>query len=771
MKLRTNQFKNTSDFQGETGSATLNMAKLSLFMENMIKNYNYPELAVLREWVSNAHDSHVASGVDSKIKVTLPSQLNPTLIVQDFGAGMSHEFVTDSYLCIGTSSKDESDDEIGGFGQGAKSALAIASQYTMTTIHNGLKSVFIFERSPMGGIDYKAPIVRVPTDEPNGVTVQVAVDRIDQYSEVNINRVLAGWSNSAIELNTGKEFFSIPDNSEEVTYEVEVSDAQGNIELVQEKGYVLSGAFDTAGNSSKMSSNLKLNWREYVVLVGPVAYIFEPEVNSRRVLNEYMVPSVSIGRVSFPSSREVIESTRANRSYIGKCIEKVAVEADRILQERANELSTPREALKLHNSPLAKNRNDFSVKFKGEVVPVRFTPQVDDEVFAYEHVGSWRGVKNFKLVEQTFHADSQFSLDIETLIVADDPKATLQSIRNNVRLFHASKEHKPGDLKGYLVITKTPSSWLKAAARVEMKVSELAELARVHRKKIRDEAAAAKASGVTAPSAKKTRLDRIGEYSSHWLDFTTDENGVLKVVTATGELSEFVNSVLDKNKTLAISQRSSDKFAPNRFTNYFAKLNVNPSDVQFLHVDTTAKLETLRLLLGSEEELNIVDFDSWMKSSFAKNVKLTGKTPQELAQDLPFSPDANCVNLLEHVGLATIHPKYTEIVECHKKLETFNREIMPRYYDNVSPYLRSILGNFFDYKIEERPEFFFLSNMSWYGRGLNSKQKEVIRESLNNMIQTWLDNLALEEAEALENEAADMSAVNSKDEALVSASN
>lgn len=754
MQLRTNQFKNTSDFQGESGSATLNMEKLSLFMENMISNYNYPELAVLREWVSNAHDSHVASGVKEKIQVTLPTQLSPTLIVKDSGAGMSHEFVTDSYLCIGTSTKDKEDNEIGGFGQGAKSALAIASQYTMITIHEGLKSIFILERSPMGGIDYKAPIVRVPTDEPSGVTVQVAVDRIGEYNDTNVNRVLAGWSNSDIELTNGKEFFSIPDNSVQVNFEVEGSqDENGNMEIFEETGYVLNGAFEASESKSRMTRMLGLGWQDYIVLVGPVAYIFQPELRSTRVLNEYMVPSVGIGRVSFPSSREVIESTRSNRDYVGRCISKVAEAADELLQLRANSLKTHREALQLHTSPIAQKRSDFKVNFRDEPVPVSFTPQTGDQVFEYEHTGGWRGVKNYKLSEKLFHTDSTFRLNIEMLVILDDPSLTTQSIRNNARLYHTSQEHQPKDLRGYLLITETPSAWLKAAARFEVKATELAELAKEHRKKIREEAAAAKANGTTpAPAVRKTRTDRIGEYSAHWLTFETNEDNKLAVSHETSDLMDFFTNVLDKSKTLVISTRGSESLYPRDFARYFQSFEVNPSDAQFLYVDTGAKLKTLRLLLGDEDELTIVDFRSWMDENFSNLISNDNKSPQKLAEGLPFEPSQAIVQFLNMLGLESLHPKYREIIDIYNEIGESEKKFSPIYYSNVSSYMRSVLRGLYDYEVNTRPEFFILENMGYVYR-VNEAEKATIRSTLNYMVQSWMDNLALEEEEASEESA------------------
>lgn len=752
MKIRNDKFKNTSDFEGRKGSATLNMEKLSLFMDSMISNYNYPELAVLREWVSNAHDAHVAAGMKRPVKVTLPSALNPTLTVQDFGLGMTSDFVENFYLSFGSSSKDKSNDEIGGFGQGGKSALAIAAQYTMTTISEGLKNIYIFERSPLGGVDFKLVVEEVPTDEPSGTVVQVAVDNWSQYSEVNLNRVLAGWSNADIELNTGKQFFSIPDNGTAVSYEVDFTDYNKASEegfeedIRSEKGYVLHGAFDINGASKKLSSELGLGWNEYVVLVGPVAYVFAPEVNDSAVLSDYMAVSVNIGDVSFPSSREVIEPTRVNRKTVGACFEKLVAEADKLLQERADGVKDRAAALALHRSPLVKNRRNFVISFKGEEVPLRFTPKADDALFSYQHIGNWRGVKNFKFSEEAFSADSEFNLNVETLVILDDDSSSV-SIRNNARARHNSLDHSPKELNGFLLITKNPDKWVKAAAKAVVKSSELAQIAKDYRKKERDAKAAAAAAG-TAPAipVKKTRKERIGEYDAAWLNFGTNKEGVLKIEGIRSDLMEFFENEFDPKKTLVLSTNQSE-YNPLDFVTHFENFSVNPKDVQFLNVYTGSKIETLRLLLG--EDVKIMGLGEWVQENFAKLAQYKGRSPQEIADELPLTLGSYAMNLLVALGVGTLHSKYAEFIEAQKELDAAKAMVTGNYYTEASRLIRSVMSDFGNVKAKIRPEFFFLDHLNYYrGYDMPAEQKAAIRQTLNQMVETWLDNLALEEAEA-----------------------
>ncbi len=756
MEIRSDKFKNTSDFEGRSGSATLNMEKLYLFMDNMISNYNFPELAVLREWVSNAHDAHVAAGIKAPVRVTLPNALNPTLTVQDFGLGMSCDFVENSYLSFGTSTKDGANDEIGGFGQGGKSALALAAQYTMTTISEGLKNIYIFERSPMGGVDFKNPIHNLPTDEPSGVTVQVAVDNWQEFTPKNLNRVLAGWSNEDIDLVGGKEFFSIPDNSQEVSFELDCTDyspSDGKVEpdIRKEKGYVLNGALDAKLKDSALSSALGLQWDEFVVLVGPVAYVFS--MGRHRAQNDYMVASVNIGDVTFPSSREVIEGSRSNKAFLERCFESIVDGAVELLQGRADEIRNYKEALTIRDSPLAKALPRVKINYRGGEIPLYFEPSAGDMVFAYTHVGSWRGVKDYRLALQSIGADSRFLLNIETLVVLDDDQSD-QSIRNNVRLIHADREDKPKELNGHLVIAKKPSNWLRAAARNTYKASKLAEEAKEIRRKKREAAAAAKAAG-TVPVApeRKTRRDRIGEYTAQYLSFGQDENGKLKVETVSTDLMDFHDLVLDRSKRLVLSTNQSD-YDIASLSSYLQNFDINPSDTQFLSANTGSKIETLRILLGSEDELKIVSVADWVQQDFSKLAKFSGRSPKEIVKEIPFELNRSARAMLERLGIDTIHPKYSEIMAAQEELEAAQEMLSPRGnyyygYQSVHYLIQKNLEKFDVPDIEERPEFFFLSHLNYYSYSdMSEAEKAAVRQSLNQMMHNWLDNLALEEAEA-----------------------
>lgn len=770
MKIKRDNFKNSTDYQGRTGKATVNLDKLSLVMENMIRSYNHAELAVLREWISNAYDAHVAAGCNLPIRVTLPTALNPILIVSDSGLGMSSDFVENFYLDLGSSTKDDEDKEIGGFGQGGKSALAIAAQYTMTTIHEGLKNVYIFERSPEGGIDWKNPISNEPTDEPSGTTVQVAVDKIDEYSDVNINRVLAGWSNDDVVLSNGKKFFSIPDESTELTYEIDLTDYsqadEPNFEkdIRQEKGYVLKSAFELYSTST-LTKALKLDWNDSVVLVGPVAYVFNHGGRSGRSIKDYMVVSVNIGEVSFPASREVIESSRSNRDLVAKCFEALFEKSTGLLEARSAQLKTPKEALALLRSPLVAGRSlAKELKYQGGEIPEKFTPAAGEEIFSYERTGRYGTANNYKLTDPHINHGRSVNLEVQTLVIRDLQDVGSQSIRNNLRLWHSDRGDLPENLSGYLLISEKPNEWVEAAAKLIVKASDLADKAKEIRRAQRELAAADKAAGIDVVAGnpeRKTRRERIGGYRAKHLSFTHDEEGKLKVTTVNSSLMEFHDEHFDPTKTLVLTLNKAD-YTPGQFTGYFEKFGVNPSDVQFLEINTGAKIETLRILLG--DEVKIVDLVDWLKGNFATMAKLSVRRPSDIAAEMPLQLIDSQLDFLKEVGVEKIHPKFSEIMKLQKELNksskifNLNSKGGYDYYGQsrqTTRFMEGLFDGFTAYQRSTRPEFYFLSEMrNLYRYDITEAEKPAIRRALNQMVENWLDNLALEEAEALEAEAA-----------------
>ncbi len=141
--------------------------------------YSNKPLAVIREYFCNAVDAHVAAGKqDTAIEVHLPNEFEPFFGVKDFGIGMSHEDVLNVYTTYFESTKNASNDQIGGLGIGGKAFFCYADSFSIISRFNGVKrtyTAFINEH----GLPSIALLGEEATDESNGLEVQGAVSPSD----------------------------------------------------------------------------------------------------------------------------------------------------------------------------------------------------------------------------------------------------------------------------------------------------------------------------------------------------------------------------------------------------------------------------------------------------------------------------------------------------------------------------------------------------------------------------------------------------------------
>lgn len=151
-------------------------------MRSMADLYSNREIAVTREYSTNARDANIEAGNEDKpIEVTLPSQLFPYFIVKDYGTGMSADALRDVYTRFGTSTKRDSNDFNGVLGFGSKSAVAYTNTFTVTSVHNGYKSVAVITRKPDYSIVMKI-LSTSKTDEPNGTEISVPVHNWHEFT-------------------------------------------------------------------------------------------------------------------------------------------------------------------------------------------------------------------------------------------------------------------------------------------------------------------------------------------------------------------------------------------------------------------------------------------------------------------------------------------------------------------------------------------------------------------------------------------------------------
>jgi hypothetical protein len=270
----------------------------------MASVYSDPEEAIVREIIANAHDA-------GRFRVSLPSSLEPSFVVQDFGPSMSHEFMMEGYCSVGHSTKRGSNDSIGGFGIGRLAPLAYLENdaYTISCTQDGTRRLYGAYRGP-DGVPQVSLLDTVPTNEPDGTTVKVPIRRQDfSKFEERVQKVLKWFPSENYEL-FGASIYPVKWHLKEETY----------YQLADPDGY---------------------NY----VLMGPIAY----QVDWNKIdlsVPSSLVPIFSVGDLDLPPSREQLQYTERTRIALRAAYDKItATIAPKAL--RVSSSLSPFERLKL----------------------------------------------------------------------------------------------------------------------------------------------------------------------------------------------------------------------------------------------------------------------------------------------------------------------------------------------------------------------------------------------------------------------------------------
>lgn len=137
--------------------------------------YSNNVLAIIRELSANAKDSHKAAGCPEKpFDIQLPNKLDPSFKVRDYGIGMDHQFVMTRLNNYFDSTKNDSNEEIGGFGLGIKSGFSYTSSYMIVTFDGTHRRVYAFQIGSQG-VPEISFLAETECDEPRGVELSIPV--------------------------------------------------------------------------------------------------------------------------------------------------------------------------------------------------------------------------------------------------------------------------------------------------------------------------------------------------------------------------------------------------------------------------------------------------------------------------------------------------------------------------------------------------------------------------------------------------------------------
>lgn len=182
-----------NDSVDETITMRVDANSLQHIMAVLTDLYSDAIMAVIREYCTNAWDSHLAAGNTGPIWVTLPSYGSRKFIVQDFGIGMSVDDLREIYSAYGNSTKRDSDDATGMLGLGCKSALTYTNSFTIDAVKGGVRTIASVTKSELSVGEIRI-LDTSATDAPNGVTITIPVAEHDLTSfEMKAKQFFPYW--------------------------------------------------------------------------------------------------------------------------------------------------------------------------------------------------------------------------------------------------------------------------------------------------------------------------------------------------------------------------------------------------------------------------------------------------------------------------------------------------------------------------------------------------------------------------------------------------
>lgn len=290
-------------------------AKLFSILANL---YADPLMSVVRELICNAWD---AGGF---VRVVLPSSTNPYFTVTDNGPGMDEEFMLERYVAAGYSSKDHTNDQIGGFGLGRLSALSVTDNYVITT-QGKVYFVSLTERQ------VPQIVLADGSGEGTGTSVRVPIKDSDR--------------NTLIQKVT--EFLSWADPK---TFEVIGANAEGRERIFETESCMV------LAEPATVTQNYYRTPRHYVML-GPIAYEFDPTKIGGDVtdLPATVVMKFNIGELDLPPNRETITYTEKSIAAIRAKFDKVSSELSPLIFNHIRNLPARERLIAIDQMSLMRN--------------------------------------------------------------------------------------------------------------------------------------------------------------------------------------------------------------------------------------------------------------------------------------------------------------------------------------------------------------------------------------------------------------------------------
>lgn len=162
-----------------------NTKKLLMILSQSL--YSDPIGSLVREYCTNALDSHVESGIKEPIKVSLEREQGHFVFsVEDYGVGLSPDRIEHVFSKYLSSTKEGKKDEIGYWGLGSKSGLSYCDSFTIISRYEGTEFHYLMFKSEEG--TSLTMLDMFDTSMRNGVQIKISL-KVDADYDLFVEKI------------------------------------------------------------------------------------------------------------------------------------------------------------------------------------------------------------------------------------------------------------------------------------------------------------------------------------------------------------------------------------------------------------------------------------------------------------------------------------------------------------------------------------------------------------------------------------------------------
>lgn len=266
--------------------------------------------AIIRELSTNALDAMIENGKikDKVFDVHLPTTLEPWFEIRDYGDGLDANGMENTFIVFGDSTKNNSNKFNGTFGLGSKAPLGYVRNFLITSIHNGIKTVYNYGKDEED-MPTLMEAMSAPSKEPSGLCIRVAVNSADVSTFVD-------RATSIYKYFENKPNVNIP-----LEYKVDDVDISGDNWKV----------LKNSGNSHIVMGNVKY----------PVPSKLLTNEKTKRILSVlHFRIDAKIGEVNMTPSRESLEADKTTQDFLDKVALDIEKGINKSIQAEFNTICT-----------------------------------------------------------------------------------------------------------------------------------------------------------------------------------------------------------------------------------------------------------------------------------------------------------------------------------------------------------------------------------------------------------------------------------------------